>query len=101
MNSAYAHPLDNPKESAMKCNIGRTERIIRIVAALAFIALGAIWWSGFYAFGVVVFITAIIAWCPISAALRISTCKETEQEEIPAETVSTEKDKVFRERRFK
>jgi hypothetical protein len=93
--------MDNAKEPAMKCNIGKTERIVRIVAALAFMALGALWWAGFYGVGAVVFFTALIAWCPISAVLGVSTCKETEPEEIPAETVSTEKDKVFRERRFK
>jgi len=85
----------------MKCNVGRTERIIRIVASLAFMALGAGWWKGFYAVGAVVFITAVIAWCPVTASLGISTCREEEQEEIPADTVSTDKDKRIRERRFK
>jgi hypothetical protein len=32
----------------MKCNIGKTERIVRIVAALVFMALGAGWWKGFF-----------------------------------------------------
>ena len=85
----------------MKCNVGKTERIIRIVASLAFMALGAVSWSGFYGVGAVVFITAIIAWCPLSAAMGFSTCRETEQEDIPANTVSTDKDKRIRERRFK
>jgi predicted tellurium resistance membrane protein TerC len=85
----------------MKCNLGRTERILRIVAALVLIALGAVWRAGFYLLGAVLFFTAIIAWCPVSALLGISTCDEMQQEEIPAETVSTEKDSVFRERRFK
>jgi len=85
----------------MKCNVGKTERIIRIVASLAFMALGAGWWQGFYVVGAVVFITAMIGWCPVTAALGISTCREEEQEEIPADTVSTDKDKRIRERRFK
>jgi hypothetical protein len=85
----------------MTCNVGQTERIIRIVASLAFMALGAGGWKGFYVVGAVVFLTAIIAWCPVSAALGISTCKETDGEEIPANTVSTDKDKRIRERRFK
>lgn len=85
----------------MKCNVGKTERIIRIVASLAFMALGAGWWKGFYVAAAVVFITAVIGWCPITTALGISTCKETEQEEIPADTVSTDKDKLMRDRRFK
>ncbi|WP_319406802.1 DUF2892 domain-containing protein [uncultured Desulfosarcina sp.] len=85
----------------MKCNVGRTERIIRIVASLAFMALGASWWKGFYVVAVVVFITAMIAWCPVTAAFGITTCREEEQEEIPVDTVSTDKDKQIRERRFK
>ena len=85
----------------MKCNVGKTDRIIRIIASLAFIALGASWWKGFYVAGVVVFMTAVIAWCPVTAALGFSTCREEEQEDIPADTVSTDKDKLIQERRFK
>ncbi|BBO70330.1 hypothetical protein DSCA_42600 [Desulfosarcina alkanivorans] len=85
----------------MKCNLGKTERILRIVAGLVCLALGAGIWNGFYVVGVVIFLTAIIAWCPVSAALGISTCRETEQEAIPANTVSTDKDRRIRERRFK
>ena len=85
----------------MKCNLGRTERIVRVFAALVFMALGACWWKIFYWAGAVVFLTAIIAWCPVSAALRISTVQEIDEEDIPADTVSTDKDKRIRERRFK
>lgn len=85
----------------MKCNVGKTERIVRLVVALLFMALGAAWWKGFYALSAVVFLTAVIAWCPITTALGISTCKETEQEELPADTVSSDKDKQIRDRRFK
>ena len=85
----------------MTCNVGKTERIIRIIISLAFLALGAGVWKGFYVLGIVVFLTAIIAWCPLSAVLGISTCRKTEQETIPANTVSTDKDQRIRERRFK
>ncbi|HSO20157.1 MAG TPA: DUF2892 domain-containing protein [Desulfosarcina sp.] len=85
----------------MKCNLGRTERIVRIVVGLALAALGAGWWAGFYVVGAAVFFTALAAWCPISAVLGISTCKETEQEEIPVDSTSTEKDRLTRDRRFK
>jgi hypothetical protein len=84
----------------MKCNVGKTERIIRIVTSLALMALGAVWWKGFYLASAFVFLTAVIAWCPITTALGISTCKETDQEDIPADTVSTDKNK-HRDRRFK
>lgn len=85
----------------MKSNVGWTERILRIIAGLVFFALGATWWRGFYWIAVVIFFTGLIAWCPIWSALNLSTCKQTEEEEIPVNSVSTDKDKRIRERRFK
>jgi len=85
----------------MTCNVGKIDRIIRVVAGLVFMALGAGWWNGFYWIGAVVFLTAVMAWCPVTAMLGISTCKEEEREAIPADTVSTDKDKLIRDRRFK
>ena len=85
----------------MKCNLGRTERIVRIVVGMVLVALGAGCWAGFYVIGAVVFVTALVAWCPISALLGLSSCKETEQEEIPVDSTSTDKDRLIRERRFK
>ena len=85
----------------MKCNVGRAERIIRICLALVCAALGAGLWKGFYVASAVLLFTALIAWCPITAALGISTCKEVDQEEIPVNTAGTDKDKLIRERRLK
>lgn len=84
----------------MKCNLGRTERIIRIAAGLVLVALGAAWWAGFYVIGAVIFVTALVAWCPIYTVMGISTCKGDE-EEIPVDSTSTDKDRLIRERRFK
>lgn len=85
----------------MKCNVGRTERIVRIVVGLAALALGAGWWWGLYVVGGVAFLTALIAWCPLWAVFGISSCKALEEEEIPVDSVSTDKDRLIRERRFK
>jgi len=85
----------------MKSNLGRTERIVRIVVGLVFLALGAGWWWGFYVLGGIAFLTALIAWCPLWAVMAISTCKELEEEDIPVDSVSTDKDRLIRERRFK
>ena len=71
------------------------------MAGLVCLAFGAGWWKGFYVVGAVVFLTAVMAWCPVTAALGLSTCREEEREAIPADTVSTDKDKLIRERRFK
>ncbi|WP_319521943.1 DUF2892 domain-containing protein [uncultured Desulfosarcina sp.] len=85
----------------MKSNVGRTERIVRIIAGLVFFVLGAGYWWGFYWIAAVVFFTGLISWCPIWSVLKISSCKDTEEEEIPVNSVSTDKDKRIRERRFK
>jgi hypothetical protein len=85
----------------MKCNVGRAERIIRICSALVCAALGAGLWKGFYVASAVLLFTALIAWCPITAALGISTCKEVDREDIPADTAGTDKDELTRQRRFK
>ena len=45
--------------------------------------------------------TALIAWCPLWTVVGISSCKELEEEEIPVDSVSTDKDRRIRERWFK
>jgi len=59
----------------MKCNIGRTERFIRLVVGAIILFLGLhfrTWWG---IIGLVPIITGAIRYCPISALLGISTCK--------------------------
>jgi hypothetical protein len=59
----------------MKCNIGRTDRIIRVIIGLAII------WAGFYyenwwgAIGVVVLIPAAMGHCPLYVPFKFSTCR--------------------------
>ncbi|UCG78603.1 MAG: DUF2892 domain-containing protein [Nitrospirota bacterium] len=60
----------------MKKNIGKIERVIRIVGGLAIMSL-AFWgpatpWAYL---GVVPLATGLVGWCPPYAALGISTCK--------------------------
>ncbi len=58
----------------MNINIGKYERVIRVVAGLAIIAWGVYaknWWG---AVGAVPFLTGFIGWCPPYAMLGISTC---------------------------
>ena len=59
----------------MKCNVGRTEQIIRISAGAIILLLGLYfrnWWG---IIGLAPIVTGAIRYCPISAALNISTCK--------------------------
>ncbi|RME68166.1 MAG: DUF2892 domain-containing protein [Nitrospirae bacterium] len=60
----------------MKKNIGKTERIIRVIAGLAITSL--VFWgpkSPWALLGLVPFLTGLIGWCPPYALLGISTCK--------------------------
>jgi hypothetical protein len=59
----------------MKCNVGKTDRVLRIVAGLGIIGFGLVtqnWWG---AVGIVPLLTGIIRWCPAYVPLNISTNK--------------------------
>jgi sulfite exporter TauE/SafE len=58
----------------MKCNVGKVDRTIRIIAGLAIIGVGVYynnWWG---AIGAVPLITALIGWCPAYSLIGVSTC---------------------------
>ena len=57
----------------MKCNVGTTDKIIRILLGLAIIAAGAYfktWWG---AVGIVPLFAAV-GWCPAYVPFGISSC---------------------------
>ena len=59
----------------MKCNVGKTDRIIRVIAGACIIATGIYlksWWG---AIGVIPIFTAAIGWCPAYLPFGISTGK--------------------------
>jgi hypothetical protein len=59
----------------MKCNIGKADRIIRVILGAGIIAIGIYlksWWG---AIGVIPIITAAIGWCPAYLPFGISSCK--------------------------
>lgn len=58
----------------MKCNVGKTEQIVRIVIGVAIVLLGLYfrnWWG---VIGLVPIITGSIRYCPLSDVFGISTC---------------------------
>jgi len=59
----------------MKCNTGKTDRIIRGLIGLIVIAAGVYWKSWWGAVGLVPLFTAAIGWCGLYALFGISTCK--------------------------
>ena len=59
----------------MKCNVGKADRIIRVIVGAGIIAIGVYlksWWG---AIGVIPIITAAIGWCPVYLPFGISSCK--------------------------
>lgn len=59
----------------MKCNIGRTEQIIRITIGMVIVFIGLYfrnWWG---IIGLIPIATGLIRYCPISHILGVSTCK--------------------------
>ncbi len=60
----------------MKCNVGKADRIVRVVIGIAIIGTGAYFKSWWGAIGVVPILTAIIGWCPVYVPFGISSCKK-------------------------
>ncbi|WP_291632912.1 DUF2892 domain-containing protein [Clostridium sp.] len=58
----------------MKCNVGRTEQIIRIVIGILIVFIGLYYRSWWGIIGLVPIITGSIRYCPIYDILGISTC---------------------------
>jgi len=58
----------------MKCNVGKADRIVRILLGLAIIAVGVFFNSWWGAIGVIPLFTAAIGWCPLYLPLGMSTC---------------------------
>ena len=58
----------------MKCNVGKTDRIIRVLLGLVLVGLGVYFNSWWGAIGVIPLLTAAISWCPLYAPFGLSTC---------------------------
>lgn len=59
----------------MKCNVGKTDRMLRIIIGLAIVGVGTAiqsWWG---VVGLIPLITGLIRWCPAYVPLKISTDK--------------------------
>jgi len=75
----------------MECNVGTSEKIIRLILGALFLWLGLEFNALFYIVAIVFFTTAAIGFCPLNRMLGINTCKEhteataEKKEEIPEE----------------
>lgn len=60
----------------MKCNVGTTDRFIRLIAGLGLAIAGVIFESYWGLIGVVLMATALFKFCPIYWVSNINTSKE-------------------------
>ncbi len=59
----------------MKCNVGKTDRLIRIIIGLVILVLGYIYSSWWGIVGLVPLLTGLFRWCPAYLPYKISTDK--------------------------
>lgn len=60
----------------MQCNVGKTDRTIRLIAGVVIIAAGLYYQSWWGAIGIVPLLTGAFRWCPPYQLLGISTNKK-------------------------
>jgi len=60
----------------MKCNMGKTDRIVRAIVGTGIIAAGVYFQSWLGAIGLIPLFTAAIGWCPAYVPFGISSCKK-------------------------
>lgn len=60
----------------MSCNIGTTDKIIRIIAGVIIGAIGLYYQSWWSLVGLIPIITALTGFCPFYIPLGIKTCKK-------------------------
>jgi len=63
----------------MKCNVGKVDRMIRIVLGVAIISVGMYFKSWWGAVGLILLLTAAIRWCPAYIPFGFSTCEADEK----------------------
>lgn len=62
------------------CNVGKADRVLRIIVGLAIIIAGIVYQSWLGVIGVVPLATGIIRFCPLYKLIGISTCEMHKKE---------------------
>lgn len=70
-----ANTLKNKRSIKMKTNVGRADKLFRIILGVAAIAVGIYFKSWWGAIGVIPLATGLINWCPLYMPFGISTCR--------------------------
>ena len=58
----------------MKCNVGKTDKMFRIILGVIVILAGVYFQSWWGAVGIVPVVTGFIRWCPAYLPFGFSTC---------------------------
>ncbi|MCX6555895.1 MAG: DUF2892 domain-containing protein [Candidatus Aminicenantes bacterium] len=64
----------------MTCNVGKTDRIVRVIVGAGIAALGFYFKSWWGLLAIVPLLTAAIGFCPLYVPLKISTVKKKKTE---------------------
>ena len=59
----------------MKCNVGQTDRLLRIIIGLVILVLGYIYSSWWGLIGLIPLLTGLFRWCPTYLLCKISPDK--------------------------
>lgn len=59
----------------MKCNVGKTDKIARVIIGAGIIGAGVYFQSWWGAIGAIPLFTAAMGWCPAYVPFGISSCK--------------------------
>ena len=59
----------------MKCNVGQTDRLLRIIIGLVILVLGYIYSSWWGLVGLLPLLTGLFRWCPAYLPCKISSDK--------------------------
>ena len=74
--------LTQRKTMTLACNVGGTDKLIRITLGVALVALGLLvdlgvtWSIVAYAVAVILLLTALLNYCPLNTLFGIDTCVE-------------------------
>jgi uncharacterized membrane protein YqaE (UPF0057 family) len=60
----------------MKCNVGKTDKIIRWIIGIIIAALGLYYKSWWGLIAIIPISLAILGYCPLYTLLKINTCKK-------------------------
>ncbi len=60
----------------MKQNVGKTDKVIRLIIGVILLVFGLIAKSWLGLIGIIPIFTALVSWCPLYSPLKINTKKQ-------------------------